>query len=195
MPLPMSSRLINPIFGRGKKRLPRHLIEDSRGAKFDLSFAKDRAALLCSCDRDEALVALSLREDYSTIGQSIECMILAHGHVATRVVLCASLANEDVSGLTSLSSKDLYAEAFAMGFASVLGATYTFLVCHNSLEFYLSNNLLNEDLCKLLAVTIQLAIALSSLLVEDQHLVALHEGRYYLTHYLSTVYYRSTYGY
>ncbi len=42
-------------------------------------------------------------------------------------------------------------------------------------------------------MTVELAIALTTLLVEDEHLVALYEGRYHLAYHLSTRYSRSTY--
>ncbi len=42
-------------------------------------------------------------------------------------------------------------------------------------------------------MTIELAIALATLLVEDEHLVTLNERRHDLTYYLGTSYCRSTY--
>ncbi len=43
-------------------------------------------------------------------------------------------------------------------------------------------------------MTVQLAVALATLLVENEHLVTLYQGRYYLCAYLCTLYYGSTYG-
>ena len=43
-------------------------------------------------------------------------------------------------------------------------------------------------------MTIQLAVALTALLVEDEHLVALYQGTYYLSYNLGTLDSGSTYG-
>ena len=45
-----------------------------------------------------------------------------------------------------------------------------------------------------MAIAVELAIALATLLVEDEHLVALDERRQYFAHDLSTGYGRRTYG-
>ena len=45
-----------------------------------------------------------------------------------------------------------------------------------------------------MAITIQLAIALAALLVEDQDLVALDEGGLYFAYYLGSLNYRGTNG-
>mgnify|MGYP001682344284 CR=1 FL=1 len=51
---------------------------------------------------------------------------------------------------------------------------------------WLSDDLFDAHFGKLLAVSVQLAVTLSSLLVEDEHLVALDERRQYFAHDLST---------
>lgn len=56
----------------------------------------------------------------------------------------------------------------------------------------LANNFLDSESCELLAVAIKLAIAFSALLVEDKHLVTLHEWIKHFAYDLSTVYDRRT---
>ena len=58
----------------------------------------------------------------------------------------------------------------------------------------LSNYFLDSQLSELLTVTIQLAIALTTLLVEDEYLVTLYQGTYYLCYDLSALDSGSTYG-
>ena len=48
----------------------------------------------------------------------------------------------------------------------------------------LSNNFLYGNFSELMTVAIELAVALTALLVEDEHLVALYEGAYYFAYYL-----------
>ena len=57
----------------------------------------------------------------------------------------------------------------------------------------LSDDLLDQDFAELLAVAIELAIALTALLVEDEYLVALYKRRDDFAHDLSTSHYRRTY--
>lgn len=51
------------------------------------------------------------------------------------------------------------------------------------------------ELRELVAVAVELAIALATLLVEDEDLVALYQGREHFTYYLGAVNDGSTYGY
>ena len=44
-------------------------------------------------------------------------------------------------------------------------------------------------------MTVQLAVTFSSLLVENEHLVALYQRRYHFANYLCAVYRRQAYGY
>ena len=50
------------------------------------------------------------------------------------------------------------------------------------------------QLGELLTVTVQLAIAFSSLLVENKNFIALYQACFYFANNLSAFYYRSTYG-
>ena len=58
---------------------------------------------------------------------------------------------------------------------------------------YLRYDFLDEDFAELLAMTIELAIALTTLLVEDKYLVALDQRRDDFAYDLSTSHYRRTY--
>jgi hypothetical protein len=60
-------------------------------------------------------------------------MISAHSHVVAGVVDSAALTDDDVASDAMLTAKDFYAQAFAFGFATVTGTTYTFFVSHNML--------------------------------------------------------------
>ena len=57
----------------------------------------------------------------------------------------------------------------------------------------LSDNLLYEDFCELLAVAVKLAIALATTLVEYEHLVTLYEWAYYFSNNLCAFYCWSAY--
>ena len=57
-------------------------------------------------------------------------MILAHAHVLTGMMPGPTLTNDDVACDDFLSTENLDAKALAMRFASVLGTTDAFLVCH-----------------------------------------------------------------
>ncbi|MFZ8837172.1 MAG: hypothetical protein ACO2XQ_09010, partial [Flavobacteriales bacterium] len=55
-------------------------------------------------------------------------------------MLRSSLTNDDVSCDTTLAAKDFDAQPFGLGFPSILGATYTFFMCHyfSVLSFFLA---------------------------------------------------------
>ena len=58
----------------------------------------------------------------------------------------------------------------------------------------LSYDFLDEDFAELLAMTVELAVALTTLLVEDEDLIPFHEWADDLAYDLSTCYLRSTDG-
>ena len=70
------------------------------------------------------------REDYDSVDQSEECVVFADAYVKAGVVLCATLALEDVAGFAVASAEDFHAEAFAFRFAAVLRTADTFFMCH-----------------------------------------------------------------
>ena len=59
-------------------------------------------------------------ELYSSVNESIECVVLAHTDVAVRIVDCSSLTYNDVSGFNYLTAEFLEAQSFAMGLTTVL---------------------------------------------------------------------------
>ncbi len=64
---------------------------------------------LCFCwsdwlDRNSATVAASLLKCYDTINQSVKSVVTSHTHVLARIVLCASLTNNDVTSLSELAT-------------------------------------------------------------------------------------------
>ena len=60
-------------------------------------------------------------------------MVFAHTDVVARIVDSATLADDDVTGDAMLTAKNFNTQAFAFGFATVTGTTYTFFVSHNML--------------------------------------------------------------
>ena len=79
---------------------------------------------------DEAASVLPFREYYYTVEQSVDGVVLAHAHVLTRVVHCATLTLDDVAGFAILTAENLNSESFAFRLTTVLRTTYTFLMCH-----------------------------------------------------------------
>ena len=60
-------------------------------------------------------------------------MVFTHAYAFAGVVAGTALAYDDVTGFYALAAEQFNAEAFAFGFTTVFGATYTFLVSHDSL--------------------------------------------------------------
>ena len=84
---------------------------------------------------DERLTLSLLGEDYRTVYQSEEGMVFADTYILTRIVNSAALTDDDVACLSELTTEKFDAESFAFRLTAVLGTTYTFFVCHVSLNF------------------------------------------------------------
>src|SRR5688572_28067892 len=80
--------------------------------------------------RYEATLVLLFLKHHGAVDQGEEGMVLADTDIITRKMLRAALAHDDVAGCYVLTAVNLNAEAFAMGFASVLGTTDAFFMCH-----------------------------------------------------------------
>ena len=107
----------------------------------------------------------------------------------------ATLANDYVAGNTLLTTKNLHAQSLSCALAAVLRTTNTFFMCHDFYDFkWLSNYFLDSQFGELLTMAVQLAVALATLLVEDEHLVTLYQGRNYLSNNLGALDFGSTYG-
>lgn len=52
-------------------------------------------------------VQTTFLEDYNTVLQGVQCVVLTHCHVLAGVVLGAALANDDVAGNALLTTKNL----------------------------------------------------------------------------------------
>ncbi len=122
-----------------------------------------------------------------TVNQSIERIVLANGNAIARVVLGATLANDDVAGYTLLATPDLHAKSLGCTLAAVLRTTYTFFMCHTSVP-PLSDYLFNFNLSELLTMAVLLARVLATLHLEDNHLLALNQRVHYFYYYLCTCY-------
>ena len=86
-------------------------------------------------DHIDISVACTVLELNGSVNQCIEGVVFAHTHVQARTVHRTALAADDVTGLCKLPTKNLDAESFAFGLATVLRTTYTFFVCHNRYVF------------------------------------------------------------
>lgn len=61
---------------------------------------------------DVLTVSLS-NESYSTVDQSIQCVVFTHAHVFTCVVNCSALALDDITSLSKLTTKNFNSKSFA----------------------------------------------------------------------------------
>lgn len=100
-------------------------------------------------------------------------MVFSHPDVLARIVGRTPLAHDDIAGLCELASEKLHTQTLAFRFASVLRATYSFLMCHFLSVFRLSNNIFNHDLGKILAMAVLNPVAFPALFLEDDHFVVL----------------------
>ena len=76
------------------------------------------------------LIVRLFTEYNRTINECEEGMVFAKANIFARTVFSTTLTNDDVTCNYFLASEYFNAEAFAMGFASVLGTTDAFLVSH-----------------------------------------------------------------
>ena len=100
-------------------------------------------------------------------------MIFAHSDIVTRIMLCATLTNDDVACDDCLSTENFHSESFAVRLTTVFGTTNAFLVCHNSLNFFglLFSDIFNAHLAQILTVAVESLITFSSFLLENKNLV------------------------
>ena len=81
-------------------------------------------------DGDERLVVFFLLELNDAVAQGIEGVVFTHADILARVVLRATLTDDDVASDGCLSTENLNSESLASGLTTVLGTTDAFLVCH-----------------------------------------------------------------
>ena len=62
---------------------------------------------------DELAAFFAFSEDNYTIDKGENSMVLTHANVQTRVVNCATLTLDDVTGFAVLTTENLYSESFA----------------------------------------------------------------------------------
>jgi len=97
------------------------------------------------------------------------------------VYVGAALTDNDISGDNVLSAEFLYAKSLGIRIATVLSRAAALLVCHDStLDRYVGDC----NACVLLTVSVKLLIALTTLLLEHENLLALYvaiHGRGYRT--------------
>ena len=89
--------------------------------------------MLLSASHNANLLAIlrsACVELYFTISRRKERVIFSHANVRARMELRTTLTNNDAARLDCLTTKGLYAQAFAFAIASVTGTTTSFFVCH-----------------------------------------------------------------
>ncbi len=110
-------------------------------------------------------------------------MIFANAYVEAGMVLGAALANDDVAGYSQLTTVNFYAKPFAVGFASVLGTTDAFLVCHvlwlMMIRSGLALNGCDLNFGELLTMAVRFLISLAALLLKYDHFVSFDVIQYF----------------
>src|SRR5690606_4075684 len=77
-----------------------------------------------------ALVVALAAELHRAVHQGVEGVIHANAYVGTGVMAGSALADDDIAGHSCAASVDLNAQALCARFATVIGTTCSFLVCH-----------------------------------------------------------------
>lgn len=62
---------------------------------------------------DIRATVLTCGEHYNTVDQGVDGVVLTHAYIQTRVVYSTTLTLDDVACFSCLSTKNLYAKAFA----------------------------------------------------------------------------------
>ena len=79
---------------------------------------------------DEATTVASFSEEHGAIYEGVEGVVLAHTHVQTGVMNCATLTLDDVACFGVLTAENLHSESFAFRLTAVLRTTNPFFMCH-----------------------------------------------------------------
>ena len=133
-------------------------------------------AILLLAQRSNAYIRFTFAffaEGNRAVNQCEERVILADTYVLARIVDSTSLANDDVASFSELTTEKFDAESLAFRLAAVLRTTYTFFVCHVSLNLRLCDNFFHENLAQELTVSVLLLIACSAFLLEHEDFVVL----------------------
>ncbi len=119
----------------------------------------------------------------------MEGKVLAHVNVVAGMKAGAPLADDDIARFGALTSEEFDAQSFAVTVPAVVGTTYAFLMCHDTILFSvnkwgrLAGDGINLDPGKGLAVSVFHLIPLASFLFEDDHFIAfdvIQNGGFYL---------------
>lgn len=78
------------------------------------------------------LVVTFLAERHYAVDQRKERVVLADADIVARVVHRTALADEDVARFGNLTAEEFYSQSLTFRFATVLGTTDSFLMCHFS---------------------------------------------------------------
>lgn len=71
-----------------------------------------------------------LGERNGSVNQGEERVVFTHAHILAGIMHRTPLTDDDVARLGKFAAEQFHAESFALRFTAVLGATYTFFVCH-----------------------------------------------------------------
>src|SRR5690606_33883941 len=92
---------------------------------------RQRCSLSSRLDRNGPAVLGTLHfELHHTFDLGEDCVVFADTNVTTRMELCSTLTNDDVTSLHHLTTETLDAKAFTFGVATVTGTTTRLLVSH-----------------------------------------------------------------
>ncbi|MFM2207482.1 MAG: hypothetical protein RL213_1457 [Bacteroidota bacterium] len=139
-----------------------------------------RSGLRFAAQRENGNITLVVRlllEHDGSGNKSEKSMVLADTDIVAGHVEGAALTDDDVSGYDALSAVNLDAKTFAVRFATVLGTTYAFFMCHGT-GFFTGWKLklrldgIDLDNGQILTVSVLLLISFAALLLENNHLVA-----------------------
>src|SRR5690606_37333447 len=112
----------SPRSGRKKEDLP--------GRAGEVYTAERRRRLVLGDHAHDAAVVAGLAEGHHAIAEREQGVVGPDAHVLAGVVLGAALANDDVAGDGLLPAEELHTQSFRVRFATVVGTTCAFLVCH-----------------------------------------------------------------
>ena len=100
---------------KGKGRMPPSKSRNPSLRGWDSVFVWNKLNLnLCLGIGDyryDTLVAGAFVEIHHAVNKCIQCIVLANTYVLTRIVLCATLANDDVAGNNLLTTPNLNTES------------------------------------------------------------------------------------
>src|SRR5690606_27400333 len=124
--------------GQGEMAPPPHFIHKTKEAAlsdslFDIFLIYGLSFCFNRFDIYIGFTSKSFRKYHTTFGKRKQRVITSDTYVLAWIMLCTSLTYDDASTFSKLSAKKLNAQALAFRVTAVLGTTYTFLMCHDTI--------------------------------------------------------------